>query len=225
MINNLFDEIYVLHCVDVPERKEHVIKQLQKMDIHNYKIWETCVCKSINYILAKNFESLFTDYYKGFKNDIVFANVFDVAYNFYKIIKVAYIKGYNHILLIEDDINFTIDKNTFDEYIRQIPNDYDILKFSWIASYPLDYVNIENYIKKNNNALYVKYKNEFNLHYNGMFALSRNGMKYFIDYMEAKFSPADIPFYTIGDEKLNYYMTNKSLVYDDTDKTIIGDIK
>lgn len=217
-ITNYFDKVFVLHCTDYPERRK-LIQNLNNIGITQYEIVYTCTTP-INSLLSKTFENneeLFTVFYKntkGANNYEFFGKVFDCAYNFYKIIKSSYNMGLNHILLFEDDIVFRINGDELQSYFDEMPNDYDCIKFSYIVAKWYSKFNeqeINSYIS-NINSKFFRVPPEIRLNTNTMFALSRKGMKYYIDFMEHMFCCADVPFRDIQ-EDIRLYATTKQLLY------------
>lgn len=58
-------------------------------------------------MIGESISDLHTEFYdkaRKLVNPDIYGAVFDCAYNHYSIIKQAYLRGFNNILIIEDDI-------------------------------------------------------------------------------------------------------------------------
>ena len=175
-----FDKIYCLHLTESEERLNSSKQEFIKMGIYDdVNYWWTCrhpYTKEIHDFLVSN---------GFFRINIMNApNAYNCARNWYEIIKTSYLRGYEHILCFEDDIIFNVSKEEFETFMNNIPNDYDIIRFAYID---------HNNTFKDNECLYVEDYNNF-FYGAMMFALNRNGMKYYIDYMDEHFGAADFPF-------------------------------
>lgn len=209
-----FDKIYCLHLAEAKERYDSVLEECEKINLENeIDFWYTTK-KPINVTIGNNTPSLHTPYYERIfnNNKNIYGACFDCAYNHYSIVKQAYIRGFNSILIFEDDIEFNDDIDLLNTIIKNIPNDYDVIKFK----------NTEIYHKKFQKMHfgYFKLINEKNnfLFSTLCYALSRKGMKVLIDEYESNFTCADIvldnirvnddiKFYSL---KLNMFCNPKS---------------
>jgi GR25 family glycosyltransferase involved in LPS biosynthesis len=209
-----FDKIYCLHLAEAKERYDSVLEECEKINLENeIDFWYTTK-KPINATIGNNTPSLHIPYY-----DIIFDNnkylygaCFDCAYNHYSIVKQAYIRGFNSILIFEDDIEFNDDIDLLNTIIENIPNDYDVIKFInteiYHKKFQIKHIGYFRLINEKNNFLYSTL----------CYALSRKGMKVLIDEYESNFTCADIvldnirsnddiKFYSL---KLNMFCNPKS---------------
>lgn len=220
-LQDIFDDIVILHCVENKEREQEVMKTMNQLDITNYRFYETVKCPLVNKILYNAMPNLHTDFYEKLSTSAQ-AGCFDCAYNWYKIVKIAFTKGLNTLLVFEDDALLNTSKEEADELINKIPDDFDIIK----GSYCISHLNDELYNIINGELSWHKYKNEFNMYHSGMIGFSRKGMAYYIYIMEKYFIPADMPLYYVEEEDLlhlNYYIPSIPLIYDDLTKSdIVG---
>ena len=99
----------------------------------------------------------------------------------YNIIKTSYERGFNSILICEDDVNFIDNKNTILDVFNRIPKDYDIIKFYNLCD--TDYFEKDLKITTYKKINYIL-QNRGGLGSAMIYALSRNGMKIYIDYVE-----------------------------------------
>lgn len=182
IINKKFDKVYVIHCVEDNQRYNNIIYQKEKSGL-NFDIWWTTKShpfseQMLNGILLS-----------GYGRYIINKNELNLVREFYSIIKISYDRGFNNILIFEDD--FSLMKNEYiNEFISNMPEDFDIIQFSTLSNKKLfDYTEL---IDKYNNGILFTEVNAGFWSNNGL-ALSRNGMKYFLDYYNNEFVAADIP--------------------------------
>lgn len=109
---------------------------------------------------------------------------FDCMFNHYETIKLAYELGVDHILILEDDVRFLKNIDTIKEYLEELPAVADLALF--------DYIHFPNLIKYDITDYFFKFDSY--MLFSDMYALSRNGMKYMIDNMEARVLHADSYF-------------------------------
>ena len=76
------------------------------------------------------------------------ANEYDCARSHYSMVKECYDRGFKHILIMEDDIKFLKDNQTFCNYLNNIPNDYDLLQFGGFTADP----NAKSILQKSNKS-------------------------------------------------------------------------
>lgn len=216
-----FDKIYCLHLVEAKDRYDSVLEECDKINLENeISFWYTSK-KPINATIGNNIQSLHDKYYDKFaiKNEYTYGACFDCAYNHYSIIKQAYIRGLNNILIIEDDIFFNNNTDILKDIIDNIPYNYDVLK--------LYNTSIRDVLKQPNVSMFCDYlytfKNYFELlnknnykhfyHSTLCYALSRKGMKALIDEYETNLVAADIALNNIRlNKEINFY-TLKSNVF------------
>lgn len=201
-----FDEIYCLHLAEDTIRYNNIKQEFKKIGIEDQvKIWWTCK-RPISTFCGNNITSLKTLYYDSIYNNSnknVYGNVFNCSFEHYTIIKQAYNRGLNSILILEDDIKFTNDINTVKNVFDNMPKDYDIIKF--YNSYTPEGWLINNKF----NDIYVNPEYNTNLYTNCCstlcYALSKNGMKQMINMYDKKFVPADVVFDNFRDFKIKFY--------------------
>lgn len=174
-------KIYCLHCVEDVCRYDNIIKQFNKLDL-NVQMWETCRQPHMDIlytgiILSNNYEN------------ICKYNEYNCLREHYTIIKTSYLKGYENILIFEDDIFLLNDKSLFIDFINNIPDDYDICRLGGFCNN--DHPELNESFKS---GLYWK-KLDFGVWGTQGFILSRKGMKYFIDYIDNVLCPADWPLF------------------------------
>lgn len=210
-LNNIFDKVFVIHCVENEKRYKNILYQ-QKQSKLKLDIWWTCYHPH-SYIMANSL------ILSGKGRYLVNGNELNLTREFYTIIKVSYLKGYDHILIFEDDFNLMkLDK--LNEFCDNFPEDFDIIQFGILPN-PDTY----DYSKILKSYLCKKYfiKMDFGAYGNCGLALSRKGMKYFIDSIDKEFNAADIPIFEdtnkisfygkVKNTNLNHYIPTMPLVY------------
>lgn len=228
MVNQLFNTLktkfdicYVLNLSHRQDRRDNMESQFKEMrfeDIHKSEWLRYHYTTSFPYnnIIASAFNS--TN-----KGRFTKANEYDCARNHYAIIKECYDRGFNHILIMEDDIKFLKDNKTFLTFINNIPDDYDILQFGGFTTNKSALTILDKY---KNNEYWVKHKDI--LFWNAsMYALSRKGMSFYIAFMNKFFWVADGPLYKapINDKLINTYISTLPLVIQADKHQILSDIR
>lgn len=180
-LNKIFDKIYVIHCVENKKRYENILYQQNNNDI-DLDIWWTCYHpwsqQMLNGLLLSN---------RG--RYIINGSELNLTREFYTIIKTSYLRGYEHILIFEDDFSL-IKSKYLKEYLNNMPKDFDIIQFSILFNRDLlDDISVLFDAYKEG-----KYFIEAPVGFwsNCGLALSRKGMKYFIDCINKEFIAADI---------------------------------
>lgn len=209
---NHFDKIYIIHCLENTKRMKNIEFQLSKLseNIKNkIEIHETCY---FPFSKQAQLGLLFTNKTR-FMNT---ASEYNLTREFYQIIKTSYLKGYEHILILEDDFSL-IHEEILELYFDKLAQDWDILQLSILC----------NKYQKNINELFESknlwIKKDFGAWSNNGLGLSKAGMKYWIDYIDKEFVAADIPIHESKNNlkyygktnqcTLNHYIPNIPLVY------------
>ena len=211
-----FDKIYCLHMAENEIRYQNMMSEFEHLGIKDQvEIWWTCKRK-ISTEIGNSLESLHTIFYnyKRRKNEDVYGAVFNCSFEHYTIIKQAYLRGLNSILILEDDISFN--KNISNEKIHDIfaniPEDYDIVKF---YNEQIDKDESDNQFSFiSNKSIHVYNYSLSSLCY----ALSNNGMKKYIEKMDEKFEIADRILDTLKcDKEIKFYTLSNNLLCDTMD--------
>lgn len=136
-------------------------------------------------------------------------NEYDCTHNHYSMVKQAYDQGYQYCLVLEDDILFIEDKKLWEKYLDNIPNDFDILQF---GGFTTDNRVVEE-VLNHKDEYWVKHPN-VPIWNASMYALSRKGMEYYLEFIDKFFWVADGPLYRapIDNPELNTYICTIPLV-------------
>lgn len=179
-----FDKCYCIHLSEFNERYNHIKNEFKRIGIEDQvEIWWTCK-RNISQQIGDYLTSLHTEWYDELKkkNPRMYGIIFENAYDHYSIIKTAYDRGLESILIMEDDIKFIKDINKIEYIFSNIPDDYTIIKFHSSMNFYNDDFNNFHYIL-----------NDSNYKYSSMcYAMSRQGMKLYLDCCEVIFSVSDI---------------------------------
>lgn len=201
ILNQIFDKIYVIHCAENESRMNNINFQKKQNNL-NIEIFWSCY-QPHSYICANSL--IFANKGRAFNN----AAEFNLTRNFYTIIKTSYLRGFNNILIFEDD--FSLMKSEYlNEFMNNIPNDFDIIQFSML--FKNDMLDYNNLIQEYENGNYF-IKSSIGVWSNNGLALSRNGMKYFIDEIDKEFRAADYPIFESTNPFDFYGKTNKYKTY------------
>lgn len=241
MDKKYFDRIYCLSLSDVQERQSMMKKSLSEyFPQDDVKFWETVHKPLINNRIAQaiidselagqnNYKTPYieTEYYKRQKEfpdqqKNIMGTIFDCAFNVYSILKVSEALGHDHICIFEDDFRFIREKDVFYNYLDKMPEDYDLIRF-YSAGFTEEW---QKTIDENfKDSMYIPYKHSMlGLNYGGigMLALSKNGIKVYIDFLETQCFVSDLflmhPSYALVNNlniELNAYFPNKVLYYPD----------
>lgn len=210
-LNTVFDKIYVIHCAENLERMNNIKLQITESEI-DLDIWWTCYHPHSDVMM--NGMILSNSVYRASNG-----RELNLAREFYTIIKTSYLRGYNNVLIFEDDFHL-MKTECIKPFCDNIPKDFDIIQLSILAETWM--FSIDELRKEYNNGKYF-IPMKFGAWSNCGLALSRNGMKYFIDYLDNVFTAADIPIFESTniipiygnkiDNNLNHYIPTVPLVY------------
>ena len=140
----------------------------------------------------------------------------NLLYAYYNIINSAYNNNLEHILIFEDSFKL-LKKEYMEDFIQNIPYDFDIIQFSIL--------DVDNRLSEKNiftseieNEKYFV-TTDYNFTSNNGLYLSREGMKFFIDEINKKLTHPYIPIYNSNKNLLRHYISTVPLVYlEKTDK-------
>jgi len=184
-----FEEIYCLALTEDAKRYKNAKAELEKIGVENEIHWWWTCKKPIITNIANNIQSLHGKWYvlNYQKNKYLYTAAFDCFLNHYSIIKTAYNRGVNSILVMEDDINFIDDIDCIKYVFDHIPEDYDIIKF-----YNLHDCMYVSEVTIENMEWIVDYARTASTE---MYAMNRKGMKTFIDEIENGNEPQVVDAY------------------------------
>lgn len=214
------------------DRQEHITKQLCKIGWGTYGKPE-----EITYV---NFHYGTTWPYNEFiMNAVNIASIgrftkpneYDCTRNHYSIVKQAYDRGDNYVLIMEDDIMFLSNFDLFNKFIDHIPDDFDILQCGGFTtdSRIIDELRDINYYTDDiDNVNDYWYLNEsIGLWNCSMYVLSRKGMEYYINFINKILWVADGPLYKapLNKKIIKIYNPRIPLVIQEDKNKILSDIR
>lgn len=192
-----FDKIWCLHCVDHTDRELTSLYEFNKIGIgSNVEYRWTSLQPNVNLLQADKLNHLRSE------------GEYHCTREHYTMIKIAYNLGYKYILVFEDDVK-CIKKSLWNQFMNNIPDDFDILRLG-------GYIGFQNPNQQLFDQGKLWEKLTFSLWSTTAYALSRNGMKYYLDYVEEKYCVADWPLYDIhriDNLGLKCYISTIPLVY------------
>lgn len=216
-MNLPFDKIFILHLAENKDRLDNINNEIKRLGIEDKtNIWWTCFRK-ISTEIGNNLPLLkYNGFYENYKkyNPDIYGRVFNCSFEHYTIIKTAYLRGFNHILILEDDFKFIDDINSIEYVFNNLPDDYDVIKFFY--TYLFKFSNKFNYEKDKNSKLFTKINNFNENNYGSTlcYALSRKGMKHLIELYDKKFQVADVIFFDVDCKNINTYLSNYIIVHE-----------
>ena len=214
-----FGHIYVLTMSNRKERRELMMHQFNALNIPlpdtDSRIrWFYGTPFPYNSIIADAFN-------RSKKGRFTKPNEYDCSRNHYSMIKICYDLGYERVLIFEDDVLFLKDINIWNDYLKNIPEDFDIIQGSGFTADK----RIQEYISNANSKkqYWFKHKN-VGLWNTAFYALSRRGMEFYLTFMEnVSFWVADGPIYKapLSENLINTYASAIPLTIQ-ADKNIIS---
>lgn len=193
-----FDKIYVIHCAESKNRYKNIKFQMSNNTKLNDKleIWWTCYQPNMDIQLNAML-------YSNKSWHLYNCNEISLLREFYTIIKQSYLRGFEHIIIFEDDFSL-IKEDIFDKFISCLPEDFDIIQLSYLSHEQLYDVN--KLLKSNKCWVNM----EFGAWSNCGLGLSRKGMKYFIDTIDNEIMAADMPIFESKNKNKYYGKINRS---------------
>jgi GR25 family glycosyltransferase involved in LPS biosynthesis len=193
-----FEEIYCINLVEREDKYNYQVKQFSQLGILDDVIFQ----RDVKYPFVKEI-SLFL---RSNKLGYCVNNAFNCTRNHYRIIKSAYLRNVQTIMIIEDDNNFYNDIETLQCYFDNLPNDWDVLRINCLRgsheqSHFLHPDNINKFWDKQMIGIYGT----------GCYALNRKAMKTIIDWIDTKFDAIDEPLFYYTKVNLNIYIPNLPL--------------
>lgn len=218
-MKTIYDKIYIVNFINNNNRRNFIKYQLDLLELE--------------------YEFIYTpDFYNLFKNCSNYEDGLDIyecmgrrmnwgmigcELGHYMAVKQAYELGYNNVLMIEDDTCFIKDNNLIEYYLNNIPEDADMIRYSYGCIDIHDF-NFVEHVHRNTNRNYLYYGGELPIgtHYSGtgMWAINnRETMKKYIDSVANKFicsDQVDLFFMNAIANDFNIYFANKCLCVDFT---------
>lgn len=206
-----FDKIYCLQLAENKNRHKKNVAEFEKVGILDQIEYWWAVKRPFLKDVTKIQPNLICDFYDTWTkyNSMTYANVANCAIEHYSIVKQAYERGFERILIIEDDVEFKISAAKLEIVMSNTPSDFDLIAYQngWRRNYKN-----HTYLVANDENL-AKYRHikedisEWRQNGTVMYAISRNMMKFVIDYY-------DTNGLTYADKFLDYIDRNEYKVYE-----------
>lgn len=184
-----FEETWMISLCEREDRYKMMIPQFKELgwDVKDFRVVKHPASDLITDLIGKDLNIT-----RG-------GGEFNCTREHYTLIKSAYLRGVKSICIIEDDVHFLKDKSVWEEYFKNLPNNWDILRF---CSNRNDFIPITKYWTRCVLPLFGT----------GCYALSRKGMKYMIDSIDNKYQPIDVPLFNIcNNREINHYIPTTPL--------------
>lgn len=177
-----FDKIFCLNLAERPDRREFMENQFKNLGILDQITWHTAVKHPNGSLIAAAHRNSNRGYLKT-------ENEYSCSREHYTMIKSSYLMGYDHILILEDDISLINDLNLLSRYMNNVPEDYDFLRIC--AYWDSDHISRGSLLGPDD---------LWNLDYHsfwgtGGYALSRAGMIHILQVQDDFYQQADMPLY------------------------------
>lgn len=127
-----FDKIYVLNLLENKERRDFIINQFKAWGVYE-KLYANNKLEIVEAIklpwIDKKVVEMMGQLGHGDVKSLDGYNVgaYNCACEHYKILKRSLMKGYNRIMVLEDDVCLLKDYNAFVNILETMPNQFDIL--------------------------------------------------------------------------------------------------
>lgn len=212
------DAIYVLTLSNRQDRTQGIINQLRNIGMDNMN--------EVNFIYATPFpyNNLIANAFNTTKKGkFTKPNEYDCSRNHYSIVRQAYDRGYDKVLVIEDDVRFLNDVDLFIKTIDDMPKQADVFQFGGFSAD----INLNKYITDNVDGINWVEHNDVGLWTTSMYALSRKGMQFYLACMDKYFWVADGPLYIAprNNKLVNSVMNKYPLVIQADKNDVSSDIR
>lgn len=190
-----FEEVYCINLIEREDKYKYQVKQFLQLGILDKVIFH----RDVKYPFVNNISTFLSNSHKFY----IQKSAFNCTRNHYRIIKSAYLRGIETIMIIEDDNNFYNDIDTLQHYFDNIPNDWEILRINCLRG-----AHEQKYFLKpeNNHKLWDDVM--IGIYGTGCYALNRIGMKKMIDWIDKRFDAIDEPLYQYTQLKAKMYIPN-----------------
>lgn len=184
-----FDKIFCLNLCERSDRRDYMERQFQQLGISDQITWFEVVKHPHTDFIAKKLRE---EKIGGVNN----GGAFNCTREHYTMIKSSYLKGYNSILILEDDISLLNDPDQFSSILSEIPCDWDILRFAALW----------NIAGLKEISSYSEMWNVIKSRFWGTsgYALNREGMRFLIDKFDNHYYSADVPLFYYPDSLRMY---------------------
>ena len=193
-----FDEIVCLNLVEREDRYNKMCEIFKYLGIDDKVKFHRAVkhphCEEIS-------ESIMVK-----KLGTIYGDAFSCTREHYAIIKSAYLRGLNSIMVIEDDCWFYRDIDELQQYFDNLPDDWDVLRVNCLRGR-----HEEKHFLKDENINKLWDREFISTYGTGCYCLNRIGMKKMIDWIDKQYNSIDIYLFKYNDLGCNTYIPNRPL--------------
>lgn len=183
-----FSETWLINLVSRTDRYEKMKKQF------DYFGWDVKEHRTVIHPWCKEIIEIF----KGLSSP----NAFSCTREHYTLIKSAYLRGLESICIMEDDVSFNINIPIWEEYMNNLPEDWDILRICSLRG------------KIEQDIIEMDYPNSLwtpvctGMWGTGCYALNRKGMEYMLKSIDDYMQPIDWPLQNLSENNIKQYLPN-----------------
>ena len=202
-----FEETWLVSLAERPDRYNTMRERIDKLgwDVKDFRV---VMHPSSDFIAKKLGSDL-----GGIGFSIQNGNIFNCAREQYTIVKSAYLRGVETLAILEDDASFLNSPVAWEEYLNNLPADWDILRFNTLRG-----KDVEIYCQSRPTEKYWVKQPMYNMVFGAAFyVMNRKGMKYLIDSTDKIFQPLDNALAFLNDDNINMYIPRYplSIVFED----------
>lgn len=208
-----FDHVCVItHCKS-PQRQQLMKYQIHKIGAED--ITEFRYVDSMPNVFKSFSDEIFHNNRCNLEgNEYVNNNCLSCYLNHYWAIKTSYERGFNNVLILEDDVYFINNMNMIKQTFDNIPKDYKIIKFSQqLHTVNQSTMHLFDYRDDGIQEFHKDFVN-FKIWGAAGYMLSRIGMKELIESYNKEIKPADTMFYHFNDHNEIYVTKYQILLFD-----------
>ena len=187
-----FDKICLLTLSNRTEtRTKPMMRMLRNIGLENES--DICVYKTVpfplNNIIIKGINQMFNGQHFTKPAE------FDCMRSHYNMIRTAYDEGVQNLLVMEDDLCFLKDEHRFIDVIHNMPEKYLFCQFDGFSMHP----GLKNIL--DTTECWVEHPS-IGIWNTDMYAISRDGMKAYMDFQDKVCWVADGPMYQLAKNKV-----------------------
>ena len=189
-INNFIDKIFIINLKERTDRKEKISQELKKQNIEIYEFFEAITCSDED---VKNWNKNYIPNYNktyGINNEDNYRrSCLGCLKSHVEVMKIALQRGYNKILILEDDCKFVKNYGYISKSLQNFNKEINLLYLS--GAYNGEKKKINNNIYKITNTLqtcsYIVGKNVMNYIVNNIEGYEKEIDVFYSDVVQTNF--------------------------------------
>lgn len=226
--SDYFDKVYIINLVNRPERKQFIEKELKTIGIYDELVaadkleWVEAIKLPLTQkVMDCMYESGDVDF--SYSDNQQKLGQFMCTSEHYRVIKKSIYKGYNRILVLEDDVCIMKNFEYIMRALEQAPDDFKILHFEGFY-WPMGDDDKNAYLSVMTETVDEGYwvpSEKLKLWCTAALAYSREGMEEYCSIQERKFISPDHPTFWMLDRGYAY---SYPLIIQESKMAFISDI-